>query len=116
VQYATAPGTATADVDYVSTSGTLTWPAGNMTERSFAVQLLDERVTEPSETITLTLSNLSGGATLDGLATVDFTITDNDAAAPAADGGGGGGGAFDFLLLALLAAANVRRPSSRSRG
>jgi hypothetical protein len=118
VQYATAPGTATAEVDYVSTSGTLTWPAGDVTERSFAVQLFDELVVEPSETITLTLSNLSGGATLDGVATVDFTITDNDTApSPVGSSGGGGGGAFDLVLLALLAALtrSARRPSSRSR-
>ena len=109
VQFATAPGTATADVDYVTTSGTLTWGAGDVGERSFDIRLLDERTVEPAETIAITLSNLSGGATLDGGATIDFTITDDDMAAPPlrVASGGGGGGAPDFLLLTLLAVLAV---------
>ena len=104
VDYATADGTATAGVDYAPASGTLAWAAGDVSERTLLVSLLDDALAESAETITLTLSNSSGGATLDGVGSVDFTITDNDAPAPRIiAGGGGGGGALDWLLLTLLA-------------
>ena len=109
VQYATSSGTATANVDYVPSSGTLTWAADELREKSFVIQVLDETLDEPDETITITLSNPTGGATLDGAATIDYTIRNNDSPTPppsstGGGGDGGGGGALDFPFLALLAA------------
>ena len=54
VRYATAEGTATADADYASTNGTLTFRAGDTT-RAIEVPLLDDADAELNETFTLTL-------------------------------------------------------------
>ena len=56
VQYATSDLTAQAGIDYVATSGTLTFPP-NKTSRSFTVTLIDDEVHEPDEQVRLTLSN-----------------------------------------------------------
>ena len=60
VNYATSDGTATAGADYTSTSGTLSFAAGD-TEKTVSVPVLDDAVDERQETFTLTLSNASGG-------------------------------------------------------
>ena len=56
VAYATSDGTATADVDYTETSGTLTFAAGE-TAKTVSVPVLNDALDEGSETVTLTLSN-----------------------------------------------------------
>ena len=60
VDYATSNGTATAGADYTSTSGTLTFTAGEVS-KTIAVPVLEDSVDEGSETFTMTLSNPSGG-------------------------------------------------------
>ena len=60
VDYATADGTATAGSDYTATSGTLTFAAGE-TEKAISVPVFDDGHDEGSETLTLTLSNATGG-------------------------------------------------------
>ena len=81
VDYATSDGTATADQDYTSTSGTLTFPANSVTSQTVSVPVTDDTEDEAEEeTFTLTLSNVQeaslygGGSTL----AVTGTITDND--------------------------------------
>ena len=76
VQYATAPGTATAGVDYLSRSGTLIFSSGQ-TRGSFTVPIINDVAPEFEESILLTLSNPTGGATL-GLANAVLLIMDND--------------------------------------
>ena len=76
VDYATSDGTATAGADYTSTSGTLTFDAGE-TAKTVSVPVLDDSHDEDSETLTLTLSNPSGATIADGTAT--GTITNSDA-------------------------------------
>ena len=63
VSYATSDGTATAGVDYVSTSGTLTIPAGALSG-TIAVPVIGDGGVEPSETLSVTLSNPSADATV----------------------------------------------------
>lgn len=84
VAYATAPGTAAggADcgvggIDYVSTSGVLTFAAGE-TSKQFTVQICDDSAQEGSETFNVTLSGATGGATVGAQGTAVVSITDND--------------------------------------
>ena len=75
VDYATSDGTATADEDYTAASGTLTF-APSETEKTVTVAVLDDAHDEGSETLTLTLSNVSGARIADGQAT--GTINNSD--------------------------------------
>ena len=68
VEYATSDGTATAGVDYTATSGTLTFQSGD-TSKTISGAVLDDSHDEGEETLTLTLSNASGGRVTDGEAT-----------------------------------------------
>jgi hypothetical protein len=76
VDFAASDGTAKQYQDYVITSGTLNFAAGE-TSKTFSVLVVDDAFVENSETINLTLSNATGGALgLPGAATL--SITDND--------------------------------------
>ncbi len=81
VNYATSNGTATAGSDYTSVSGTFTWTAGDSTSRTFAVPTLTDGVTEPSETVSLTLSSPSG-CSIGSPNPATLTILDASLAAP----------------------------------
>jgi hypothetical protein len=81
VQFATADGTAsggatcaTNNVDYISSSGTLTFDPG-VTSQTFIVQLCADNVTEPDETINMILSNPTG-AVLGTPSTAVLTVND----------------------------------------
>jgi hypothetical protein len=77
VAYATANGTATAASDYTSTSGTLTFAAGE-TSKTISVPVLTDALTEGDETFTVTLSS----ATNSVVGTAVGTCTILAAAAP----------------------------------
>ena len=68
VDYATGNGTATAGADYTAATGTLTFAVGE-TSKTIAVTVLDDDHDDGGETLTLTLSNPSGGRLTDGQAT-----------------------------------------------
>lgn len=82
VQYTVEDITATgglaagAGVDYMTTSGTLTFKAKEAS-KTFDVKIFNDDVAEVPETIRLRLSNPGGGATL-GLAEAILTITSDD--------------------------------------
>ena len=76
VDYATADGTATAGDDYDSTSGTLTFEAGDTT-KTVSVPIADDTEDDGGETLTLTLGNASGAVVGDAVAT--GTIRDTEA-------------------------------------
>jgi hypothetical protein len=77
VDFATSDGTATAGQDYTPISGTLTFGDGEII-KSFDVAILSDTLDEDDETINLTLSNPTGGATLVTPSTAVLTIQDND--------------------------------------
>jgi glucose/arabinose dehydrogenase len=77
VHYATSDGTATAGSDYTAASGTLTFADGEAS-KTFNVTVLDDNLVEGNESLTLTLSSPTGGATLGSPATATLTIVDND--------------------------------------
>lgn len=101
VSYATANGSATAGFDYTARSGTLNWPDNDDNPRTFTVPILDDSLDELNETVNLTLSNPTGGATLGSPSNATLTIADDDPA--------GGGGSPGSLSLAA-ATANVGEP------
>ena len=81
VNYATSNGTATGGQDYTPASGTLTFANGE-TSKSFTISLTDDTSDEPNETINLTLSAPTGGATLGSPSTAVLTVIDNDEPTP----------------------------------
>ncbi len=90
VNYATASGTATAGADFIGTSGTLFFAAGETTQ-TFTVSILDDPTFENSESFTLLLSGAVNATIAD--ATGIGTILDN--------GGGLGGTDNDTPLLSV---------------
>ena len=66
VDYATADGSAQADVDYTAASGALTFRAGE-SSKTIEVAVLDDAHDEGEETLTLTLSNPSAGRLTDAV-------------------------------------------------
>jgi hypothetical protein len=79
VNYATGGGTATPGSDYTPTSGTLTF-AARETTKTFIVPVPPDRLYElrNQETVGLSLSGPTGGATLGSQAIATLTIHDSD--------------------------------------
>jgi hypothetical protein len=75
VQYATAPGTASANVDYATGSGTLDFAMGQVS-RTISVIIIQDNVFEPDETFFLNLSNPTNVTIADGQG--QGTITNDD--------------------------------------
>ncbi len=76
VDYATSVGTAAAD-DFTADSGTITFAIGETT-KTISIQTTDDALHENSESLSLSLSNASGGAILN-TASATGNILDNDA-------------------------------------
>jgi parallel beta-helix repeat protein len=75
VNYATSDGTATANSDYLPTSGTLTFAEGE-TSRTFTIPLINDSLVEGVETVNLILSDASSGAVLGVPSTAKLAIMD----------------------------------------
>ena len=65
VDFATAPNTATAGVDYVPISGTVTFPSGS-TAQTINVEVIGDTEGEPDETFFVNLSGAVNAAVVDG--------------------------------------------------
>jgi len=78
MDYATQNGGALAGVDFVATSGSLNFAAGE-TAKTVKVTLINDTAPESSEAFNLVLSALNGATTLDPVGTA--IIAENDAAA-----------------------------------
>lgn len=77
IDYATADGSSVAGSDYTSKNGTLTWTDGLSGNQTISVAIADDNTSEPSESFTVTLSNVSGATLGTNSATV-VNITDDD--------------------------------------
>ena len=103
--------TAVAGTDYNVTTGTLQFADGE-SEKSVDVEIIDNTAEDGDKTITFTLGNVTGNATIDTANnTLIITILDDDATTDPGDGddsdGGGGGGSIDPMLLVLLLSMTV---------
>jgi hypothetical protein len=77
VAYATADGSAHAGANYTATSNTLTFGPGETT-KTFSVPVRDDGLVTDGLTITLSLSQPGGGATLGSPVSATLTISDAD--------------------------------------
>lgn len=82
VNYTTGDGSATAAVDYQSSSGSLNWADGESTTKSFSVSIYNDGIYEGNETFTIILSSPTGGASLGSPGTATVTIIDDDPPPP----------------------------------
>lgn len=71
-------GTATEGSDYTPVVGTLSWPTGDTSAKSFSVPVVNDTAIETSETVSLSLFAPTGGAILGNLSSAILTITDDD--------------------------------------
>ena len=92
VSYQTQDGTASADSDYTSETGTLTFEVNGETTQRIEVQTLQDTEQEATETFTVRLSAVTGARLAD--ATGTGTIIDDDGG-----GGGGGGGSVPRIEI-----------------
>ncbi|MBT8127893.1 MAG: hypothetical protein KJP15_10440 [Gammaproteobacteria bacterium] len=81
VDYASSDGTASAGSDYTSVSGSLSFADG-VTSQTFIVDILDDADYEGDETVNLSLSNPTGGASLGAPASAVLTIAENEPTPP----------------------------------
>ncbi|MCZ8191304.1 MAG: right-handed parallel beta-helix repeat-containing protein, partial [Microcystis sp. LE19-338.1B] len=70
-------GTAIAPGDYNNASVTVNFTPGE-TSKTIVIPIVNDAIYEPDETINLTLTNPTGGATLGSQTTATLTILDND--------------------------------------
>jgi subtilisin family serine protease len=79
VRVSTSNGTAVAGQDYTAISDLPLTFAGGETSKTFNVAITNDTINEADETVILTLSSPSAGASLGDPATATLTIQDNDA-------------------------------------
>jgi trimeric autotransporter adhesin len=78
VTVASSNGSANSGSDYTALSTTVNFAAGDTAEKMVTVPITDDAEGEQDETLTVTLSAPTGGATLGATTATGVTITDND--------------------------------------
>lgn len=78
----TFDGTAVAGQDYPATAESVTFGDGE-NEKTIAIPIIDNNTAEPDETFTVTLTIISGAATITEPSSITVTILDDDTAPPA---------------------------------
>ncbi len=76
VRYAATAGTA-SPADFTPTSGILSWGDGDLAVKTFSVSIANDALVEGNETLQLSLSNATGGASL-ARASAVLTLVDDD--------------------------------------
>jgi hypothetical protein len=123
VSVASGGGSASAGTDYTALAQMVSWADGDSANKTVALAVLDDTSDEADETVTVTLSGATGGATL-GAAIATVTLVDDDVtpappppAVQSASVKGRYGGAIDVvlagMLLALVAVALYCRHRAR---
>jgi subtilisin-like proprotein convertase family protein len=74
---ATGGGSATPGSDYTATSDTLSWAAGDTGDKLCVIPIANDDLNEGNETVNLSLSSPTGGATLGNPNVAALTIVDN---------------------------------------
>jgi Zn-dependent metalloprotease len=108
VNYATADGTALAGSDYTTTTGTLTFAAGEIV-KFVNVPVLGDAVVEPNETFTLNLSSPSGAPIVDGTA-IGTIFNDDGSTLSVTDyriAEGTGAGATNLVFTVITSATSA---------
>lgn len=82
VDYATSNGSATVGSDYTATSGTLQFADNVDGTQNVTIPILDDSADEADETLSFTLSNPTGGATLGNPTAATLTILDDENPTP----------------------------------
>jgi hypothetical protein len=82
VNYATVPGTALATSDYLTKTGTVTWPPGDSADKTISITIVDNATAEPPESFKVTLSNFSPGLGSGTPNEATVLILDDDEAFP----------------------------------
>jgi hypothetical protein len=80
VDHARTGGTATPGVDFSYSGGTESWDAGDLSTETVLVNLHEDTLDEPNETIVIALSDPSTGTAVGSPSTLTVTIVDNDVA------------------------------------
>ncbi|MBU4153690.1 MAG: DUF1566 domain-containing protein [Proteobacteria bacterium] len=78
VDYLATGDTAAAGIDFGPVSGALSWAAGDLSAKNFIVPIVDDTEPEDNKSVTLTLSNPTGGAFFCSSASSVLNIIDND--------------------------------------
>ncbi|MFH1493683.1 MAG: Calx-beta domain-containing protein [Pseudomonadota bacterium] len=78
VQYATLNGSATAGSDYTLKTGTLTWANNDAATKTIVVPILNDSLTEGTETFTVTLASPTGGAVIGAISPASVSIIDDE--------------------------------------
>ncbi|MBV8856154.1 MAG: Ig-like domain repeat protein [Acidobacteria bacterium] len=64
------------------------WAAGDASDKTISLPIVEDTVAEPDETLALTLTPLSGGAAAGAIPTANLVIKDNDSSLSPVSGGG----------------------------
>ena len=80
--FATLDGSAIAGVAYQAASGIMTWADGDSSPKTVAVSVVNQGLTQGSQSFTLSLKNPTGGASLGSPSTATITVMDDDAPLP----------------------------------
>lgn len=78
VEVQTIAGTAAGSQDYLPINGVLSFANGETGPKQVFLEIVDNNVDEGTESLTVQLSNPTGGATLGSLPSINVTIQDND--------------------------------------
>lgn len=107
-------GSATAGSDFNSSPVTLTWADGEAGAKTAAFTIVDDTQVEPAESLTIELSNPTGGALLGPRSSATVWIQPSDIAVKQVRGGGATG-YLSLLLLGGMAAMRWLRRVLRLR-